>query len=365
MPRTHPRPARPAPTKHSRHSRAHTGRPSVSPPEAPVPRPAGEWGQTSHAQHGRAPAALIPAVPHADGVTPLILATDLRGLDDRVQLALQQDPTHVVRALFRDVLPDEPVSASGLEMELNHLAPLIDAEVTMNACADQVTVTVTSAPNGFTYLPRLHATLAQRDPHVLPGILAALEAHSTRLTPQFGPRLADELAQQWHHEDRVIEHLMEDHPEWDMDLQLRDVVRLARRSGIPHPWVVRDEMPWTYLRGVPGLDEALARLLPLLPDFPDLWPLLTDLPELREAHTALPAMTADDRENGQLELLPSRAYSPLEDGASAMVDVLDEVMRFHWEGGEDGASLHLVILSFYSKRPSWAAPSCVPVFAAY
>ncbi|GGS03434.1 hypothetical protein [Deinococcus sedimenti] len=275
-------------------------------------------------------------------MTPLILDADLRSLDARVQLALHQDPADVLRALFRDLLPDEPGSARTLQAELDLIAPLTDAEVHLNACADEVTVSVTAAPNGFTYLPALHAALARRDPHVLPGILAALEDHSARLTPQFGPREAHGLAEQWHHEDRVIEDLLQEHPQWDA-LKKRDVIRLARRRGIPHPWVVRDEMPWPYLRDVPGLDETVARLRPLIPDFPALQPLLRALPELREAHGALPAMTEAECGSGLLDHLPSRAYSPLEEGASAMVDVLDEVMELHWQGGETGASLHLVL----------------------
>ncbi|MDR6220053.1 hypothetical protein J2Y00_003664 [Deinococcus soli (ex Cha et al. 2016)] len=275
-------------------------------------------------------------------MTPLILDADLRGLDARVQLALHQDPADVLRALFRDLLPDEPGSAPTLQAELDLLAPLEDAEVTLHACTDQVTLTVESHSNGFTYLPALHAALARRDPHVLPGILAALEDHSTRLTPQFGPREAHELAGQWHHEDRVIEDLLQEHPQWDT-LSRRDVIRLARRSGRPHPWVVRDETPWPYLRGVPGLDETVARLRPLIPEFPELAPLLSALPELREAYGALPEMTQEERGCGLLDHLPSRAYSPLEEGAGAMVDLLDEVMDLHWQGGETGAALHLIL----------------------
>ncbi|MCD0155635.1 hypothetical protein [Deinococcus sp. 6GRE01] len=275
-------------------------------------------------------------------MTPLILDADLRGLDGRVQLALHQDPADVLRALFRDLLPDEPGSAPTLQAELDLLAPLEDAEVTLHACTDQVTLTVEASANGFTYLPALHAALARRDPHVLPGILAALEDHSARLTPRFGPREAHGLAEQWHHEDRVIEDLLQEHPDWEA-LTKRDVIRLARRSGIPHPWVVRDEMPWPYLRDVPGLDETVARLRPLIPDFPALQPLLSALPELREAHGALPAMMDEERGSGLLDHLPSRAYSPLKEGASAMVDVLDEVMDLHWQGGETGAALHLIL----------------------
>lgn len=275
-------------------------------------------------------------------MTPLILDADLRGLDARVQLALHQDPRDVLRALFRDFLPDEPGSARTLQAELDLLAPLEDAEVTLHACTDQVTLTVEASANGFTYLPALHSALARHDPHVLPGILAALEDHSARLTPQFGPREAHALAEQWHHEDRVIEDLLQAHPDWEA-LTQRDVIRHARRRGIPHPWVVRDETPWPYLRDVPGLDETVARLRPLIPDFPALRPLLSALPELREAHGALPAMTEAERGSGLLDHLPSRAYSPLKEGASAMVDVLDEVMELHWQGGETGAALHLIL----------------------
>lgn len=44
-------------------------------------------------------------------------------------------------------------------------------------------------------------------------------------------------------------------------------------------------------------------------------------------------MTEAERGCGLLDHLPSRAYSLLKEGASAMMDVLDEVMALHWQGG--------------------------------
>ncbi|GGR13428.1 hypothetical protein GCM10008957_27980 [Deinococcus ruber] len=224
-----------------------------------------------------------------------------------------------------------------LEAALQALHPAQGVSFGFTVHEDHLRFTAENHPDGAVSLARLHHALSRTAPQLLPSILAALETLSVCLEPVFGPRAVDVLAEHvWHFDwvhmvllenDRVSEHASE-----------REVLRMARRLEIEHPYRVRDTHPWLYF--APPLDvNALITQL----DRPErvhscveaLRPLAELLRDLQRCVAQFPEMSDDEANMVAHMGVPTTLYTISPARSCSVFEVIDSYTRDHWEGGDD------------------------------
>jgi hypothetical protein len=291
-------------------------------------------------------------VPRLDGVTPFLTQQDLELAQARYETARRNDPTGLVLPLFGTVLPD-PGPDGDLEdrlmRALDQACPLQHVSLSVHNTGGVLRLDAEATQDGVLSLAALHAALKPLDPQVLPSVLSLLEWATARVVPVLGPKgVSEGVAAYWYSLEGLRDlHLPERFPEDQLHrvwrLSDREVVRLARRLGLPHAWQVTDGTPHHYFRDVPDMAGTLTRVQEVSAHLPGLAPL-AELLEALVAHArGLPEMTPE--EESEIPGLPMPhtviTVSPLP--YCVVRETVDEYVQHHWEGGEDHPQVRLDI----------------------
>jgi hypothetical protein len=291
----------------------------------------------------------LRTVPRLDGVTPFITQADLGDAEARLRVAQANDPRSLVLPLFGTVLPDPGPQGTldeRLIRALETAATLEQVALDVQNQSGALVFHAQSPQDGMITLAALHAAWQRQDPHVLPGVLALLEWTTARVTPVLGPKgVSEGIAAYWHSLDQLRDCHLPERLEGDeariWKLSDREVVRIARRLGLPHAWQITDALPYTYFRNVPDTQGTLTRLTALVGADPLLAPLPGLLRELVTHAGAMPDMT--DQEHAELPGLPMpHTVVTVSPRPYCMVaETADEYVRNHWEAGEDHPQVRL------------------------
>ncbi len=277
-----------------------------------------------------------------DGVRPFVTPAGLQEHRSRERFAVAADRSGVVRALLQSgALPGVPDSGdllADLEAAMTLINPARDVDMHLKSAFFGLEFTVENRSEGGYSLKELHDVLWRRSRRLLPGILAALEAWSIFIEPVIGPRGAEALAEYLWDMDYIGDNLLEDERIQEGATR-RDVLRAARRFGLEHPFRIRDSHPWEYFGNFMSAEEVLVYLKGAGQDDDPLGETLAQLglhlEVLRACASSVPEMTA--RESEDVCGLPTLTslYTVSDKPYCEVMEVADQFMRQHWEGGDD------------------------------
>ncbi|ULH18112.1 hypothetical protein MF271_24470 (plasmid) [Deinococcus sp. KNUC1210] len=298
----------------------------------------------------RAAAALIPSL-HLDGVRPITTRRALETYEAaqaRVAQQAQADDQFPLALLTSGLLPDVPPSddlEQRLEAALASLHPATGVTFRFVSKERHLEFTAENDSDGTVSLAQLHHALRRRTPELLPSVLAALETLSVHIEPVFGPRAAEQIADYIWNFDWVHMSLCDEGRLSERASQ-REILRMARRLGLDHPYSVRDTHPWLYFApplDVDALIEALAQLDRTTPWGVALHPLGDLLAALQTCVQRLPDMTDAEVESVIGMCIPTTLYTVSPKAYCTAYEVVNLFFTNHMEGGDDAPifGLHL------------------------
>lgn len=325
MPRSAPHPAAPS----TGHARPATKRP----PRERVPQHTQPKRHAPQPEPHPRPSAALSAV-RLTHVRPVLNRAEVQAYEaERTRLA--HHPVHdVARALSAALGHPVPPGAVPLQVLMEALeaaCPLKDLEVIVRPEDAYLSFTFENQVDSTWQLSRLHEHLRHQDPGLLPGILAMIERLTAAVAPCIGPRGAEEYGHYWWSLERLSEIVLEGRHDTDRPLTERETLNLARRLGLDHEWRVRDETPFAYFTPPLPEGEVLTRLDALGGLYAGV---AAALRALGRSSAALSRMT--DPEAEQVTGLPpvTHVFMVHEKAHCAQWELMDEFMRYHFEGGE-------------------------------
>lgn len=230
-----------------------------------------------------------------------------------------------------------PTSASAEELTqtLEQRFPMPDCEVMIRASSRHLEFEFCWSSQGAYELGFLGELTRRIDPDWLPGVISALERWTAHAGPVLGPKALESLADYWWSLERTSEELYED---VGTVLSERQALSFARKKGLPHPHLIRDETPWRYFRVQYGPDELIERTAALQGAFTGrLSPLQRLLPmfeELRRLSDQVPEMQGQEQENcGGGELCWTVGVAS--NRHSHSYELANEFMQNLWQCGEN------------------------------